>query len=764
MDLNKSIVIKSKFGTKSAGNYILRYTSREDATESLDIHDYITKYTPRYQATEKLISEGADTVEILEEDEKLVRKEGVMFGNRGLSYSDETLMDAARTTQKASDENHVVLLPILSFTHDYLKEKGLVDPDMPMPENPGEYKGKVDQLKLRMAITDMVNKMHMDMGFAKPEWTATIQFDTKHVHAHITSVETGNPKEKRMKEVFKVTGDFKPSMEWYTDDKKTAYQVKVDNDAFTYVRGDEIVAKQRITNKGNPKWYKSKAKTNEKEMVETGVINQKTQKRMRDTLNRSLSKTKDIKPFVKEITDKRRLTKQLTEKSIQHDNVTIKKLQSLQSSLPKNQKLWRANSNAKSMERSHEIANQIIDDIWTKYREGVHLNDFDKSVKEYIDTRQQDEKFDEKTREKFYKEAYSRLRTESLNALYKNVKIMNKEENLKDKTAPLQSIKSLSDDELKNEISAIYHDYSQGQYENAVTYEYRSRSYESRYQNAGYQYDKIDRQISEYDDLYDMNETSEDSKVVRDFYQKELDYHNKVKDKYAYINYGEQSGVKDDRFEEVKGTDLINMLYDYSKGDDRSVPREVASQYYNQTFARKEAINKTLDYLIDTGQYEQYELMRVNRDSIRKEADIAEQIQQELQIPSPKHPENYKPIDERKTIDTIQGRRLLKEEIKEVQSLTKSFKKEYETYDNSYETNKEESKEDLEGEINLTEHYYAKKNGFHNQKLELNRHLMEWKEKEEEEELLRQAMLISDEDYKEKDINYAESEKEVEIY
>lgn len=762
MDLNKSIVIKSKFGTKSAGNYILRYTSREDATESLDIHDYITKYTPRYEATEKLIGEGADTVDILKEDEKLIRKEGVMFGNRGLSYSDETLMDAARTTQKASGENHVVLLPILSFTHDYLKEKGLVDPDMPMPENPGEYKGKVDQLKLRVAITDMVNKMHMDMGFDKPEWTATIQFDTKHVHAHITSVETGKPKEKRMKEVFKVTGDFKPSMEWHTDDKKSAYKVEVDNDFFAYVRDNEVVAKQRTTSKGNPKWYKSKSKTNEKEIVETGVINQKSQKRMRDTLNRSLSKTKDIKPFVKEITDKRQLTKQLTEKSIQHDNVTIKKLQSLQLSLPKNKNMWKASSNAKAMERSHEIANQIIDDTWTKYREGVHLNDFDQSVIEYIDTRQQDEKFDDKTREKYYKEAYSRLRNESLNLLYTNIKKMDKEEP-KNEIAPLQTIKSMSNDELEGEISAIYHGHSQGKYENSISYEYRSRSYENRYQNACYQYDKVDDQISEYDDLYDVNETSEDSKVVREYYQKEFEYHSKVKDKYEYINYGEKSDITNDRFEEVKGTDLINMLYDYNKGDDRSVPREVASQYYNQTLARKEAINKTLDYLIDTGQYEQYELMRVNRDSIRKEADIAEQIQEELQIPSPDYPENYKPIDERKTIDTVQGRRLLKEDIKEVQSLTKAFKKEYETYNNSFEVKTDVSKSNDKDNFNLTESYYGKKNDFHDQKLQLNKYLMEHKEKEEEEELLRQAMLLSDEDYNEKEINYSEKGNEVEL-
>lgn len=42
-----------------------------------------------------------------------------------------------------------------------------------------------------------------------------------------------------------------------------------------------------------------------------------------------------------------------------------------------------------------------------------------------------------------------------------------------------------------------------------------------------------------------------------------------------------------ERFDEVKGTDLVNMLYDYGKGDDRSVPKEIAQKYEEQTRMRK---------------------------------------------------------------------------------------------------------------------------------------------------------------------------------
>lgn len=741
MDLKKSVVIKSKFGTKSAGNYILRYTSREDATESLDIHNYITKYTPRYDATEQLIGQGADEVEILKKDEELTRQEGVMFGNKGLSYADQTLKEAARITQQASDEGHVVLLPIISFNHEYLVEKGLVDKNMPEPENAGDYKGKVDQLKLRMAITDMVDKMHLEMGFDKPEWTATIQFDTKHVHAHITSVETGTPKDKRLKEVYKVDNGYRPLMKWNTKDKKTPYEVTEENEFLIFKRNDEVVARQESTTKGNPRWYKTKTKSEEKEIVETGVINNKVKTKMRDTLNRSLSKTRDIKPFVNEIQLKRQLTKSLTIKSLDYDEVTMKKIQALTMALPDNKKMWRAKSNAKVMQRPHEIANDIIDDMWTRYREGVYIDDFDQSVKDYIDTRQFDEKFDDSKREELYKEAYNRLRTESINALYKNIKEKVKEQDYQEKI-PLRAIQSMSTEELENEISGNYHNQSDGKYTDLAHFEYRNRSYNDRYLNAKYKADNYHENLKEYDNLANENKTSEESKVVREHYQQELNYYRGIEDKYAYIQTKGKAGNKE-RFEEVKGIDLVNMLYDYKKGDDRSVPRDVAMKYYNQTNARKKAINNTLDYLVDTGQYKQYEIMQRHREAIRKEADIAEQIYSELKLPIPDAPKEYKPIEERKTIDTIQGRRLLKEEIKQIETVTKDFKSQYEwNSKRTFEPEKEKKPENSYENIDYIDRYNNKKEEMAKNKRQFKNYLFEQEQKELDEKTLKQAMLF----------------------
>lgn len=93
--------------------------------------------------------------------------------------------------------------------------------------------------------------------------------------------------------------------------------------------------------------------------------------------------------------------------------MTVEKLKTLVAALPDNKKMWRAKSNAKAMQRPHEIANDIIEDIWTKNREAVNLGDFDEAARMYAETRQYDEKFDDKTKNEQIATAYSQLKEES---------------------------------------------------------------------------------------------------------------------------------------------------------------------------------------------------------------------------------------------------------------------------------------------------------------------------------------------------------------
>lgn len=675
MSLKKSVVIVSKFGTKTAGNYILRYTSRDDATESLDIGEYITKYTTRYSATEQLKYKAPSGNEVWAKDEALSRKDGILFGNRGLSYTDDTLREAARATQKASDEGHVAILPIISFDHDYLLENGLVPKDMPKPTTRGEYMGQVDQLKLRQGISDMMDKMHQDMGFTEPEWTGTVQFDTKNVHVHLTTIEKGEPDKKRMKRV-KETFDVEvPDMKWSSDDKVSDYESSVDNRGFVeYRRGDDVVARQTETKNGQPKWYTVKEKTERDVLVERGMLNEKTKDRMRATLERSLKKTRDIKPFVKDITDKRQLTRGLTVKTLAYNDVTVEKMQALQVALPENKKMWRANSRAKAMERPHEIANEIVDDMWTRYSEGTRLNDFDSAVRDYITARDMDENLSDEKKDEFYQNAYQRLRTETINELYRSAgKIKEKERVIE---IPKQSIKAASTDVLKNEIADSF-TRPKTSYDDLIGFEYRQRSYGERHRESAHEAGRYAKNIREYDIQDKQNLTTPESKVVRDHYRSEYNYHRGVADKYAYLRHGEQaSGVSKERFKAVRGVDLVNMLYDYGKDADRSVPKHIAQQYSAQTKEREENMKESMRYLITTGQFKEYELMKDKRDAVHEETMIAMRIESELKLPTPGRVSGAS-LEKRKTIDTVKGRRLLREQLLDIERRTGVVTEEY---------------------------------------------------------------------------------------
>ncbi|PTH39430.1 relaxase MobL [Staphylococcus capitis] len=753
MTLEQSIVIKSQFGSKTSGNYVKEYTSREDATESLEIEKYISKYTPRRNATESLKQNVSDETYVEENDHKYTNKQGVMFGNHGLSYSSKMLEDCARKIQKATDDGHVPIMNVISFTHDYLQEKGIVDAHTKAPGENENYKGKIDQLKLRQGITDMMNRMQRDMGFEQVEWGASIHLDTQHVHVHITTVETGTPKSKRMKKIKEKLTETQPRMRWYSNDKKSDYQTKINDDGFTeYYRNGELVAEQEKTQNGQPKWFKSEYETGHYIDVEKGKISKKVKSSMRDALNRSLSKTKDIKPFVKEVGDKKRLTKALTLDTVYYNDATVEKLKTLVAALPNNKKMWRAKSNAKAMQRPHEIANEIIDDIWTKNKDAVNLGEFDEAARLYAETRQHDEKFDDKIKNEQIATAYSQLKEESINMLYKDIRERIKDED-KNNAIPKYSVKGASTEALKNEIVKSVRDNktetATNHFEKLVQFEYKQRSYDQRYKKAQFEKNYYKQELDRYDLLEKDSKTSKASKVVRNHYKQEYDYNERIVDKYAYLKFGENSGVSKERFKEVKGTDLVNMLYDYGKGDDRSVPKSIAQIYADQTTLRKEAINETLDYLVETNQIEQYEILRQHRDNIRKEADIAEQIKQELSIPIPTT-QGESSIEKRKTIDTIQGRRLLKEEISRLEKSNREFTKSYEIDANQkrYKPKKDNNIKDNSAN-NLAQYNEKVRQDWAIQKLEYNQFFYENKKREEDEMLVSelQTNIKTKDDY-----------------
>lgn len=213
MGLKQSIVVVNEFSTKtktggsrgkSVGDYVLRYMSREDAVERLapvkylDNEAYITKYMARSSAVEALLEDDVDgdstKFNKLNKNLKHEKLGGIAFGKLGkyddfdVSMSDEKVRTVSKEIQRQFDNNKTVLKTVLSFDIDYLKKNNIVPKDLEV-KKPGDYKGLVDQLKLRSAIGNGVE--NMSKGFDDLCWVGTIQLDTKQVHCHLAMVDKG---------------------------------------------------------------------------------------------------------------------------------------------------------------------------------------------------------------------------------------------------------------------------------------------------------------------------------------------------------------------------------------------------------------------------------------------------------------------------------------------------------------------------------------------------------------------------------------------
>lgn len=200
MSLKDSIVIKNRFtyktgsggGTRGAtpGEFVLRYMSRPLATENItptklkEEDTYITKYMAREEASETL-----DNIpEMKMSMRKSQKKGGVAFGYGDVALSNEKLLDVSKDIQNAFENGHTVMETVLSFREEYLKEHGIIDDDFELEEE-GDYRGNIDQLKLRLAIMNGLDRL--GRSYDNLNYVGVIQVDTRHVHCHLAMVDKG---------------------------------------------------------------------------------------------------------------------------------------------------------------------------------------------------------------------------------------------------------------------------------------------------------------------------------------------------------------------------------------------------------------------------------------------------------------------------------------------------------------------------------------------------------------------------------------------
>lgn len=204
MGLKQDIIVVNEFsvplpggkGSRGAtpGDYVTRYMARGQATESLApiqrlrTDDFIMRYMARESAVERAgISRGAAKHAMRQAQ----GDGGVAFGYGSVSLSDEQLRAASKDIQQRFESGKTVLKTVLSFDEEYLRKHRIVDQDFHC-EARGDYRGHIDQMKLRMAIMHGLERMSSGTsGFDDLRYVGVIQVDTEHVHCHLAMVDGG---------------------------------------------------------------------------------------------------------------------------------------------------------------------------------------------------------------------------------------------------------------------------------------------------------------------------------------------------------------------------------------------------------------------------------------------------------------------------------------------------------------------------------------------------------------------------------------------
>lgn len=199
MSLAKGIVIVNEFtinhdgkGSRgsSPGDYVIEYMSREKATETLtpvrltEQEDYIMRYMARGEAVEH----AENKHDVKSEFRNIQKQGGVAFGYGSVSLSDEKLKSASKDIQAQFDKGKTVMKTVLSFDEEYLRENKIVPEDF-VCKNRGDYRGNIDQMKLRMSIMHGLDALSKD--FDDLQYVGVIQVDTKNVHCHLAMVDRG---------------------------------------------------------------------------------------------------------------------------------------------------------------------------------------------------------------------------------------------------------------------------------------------------------------------------------------------------------------------------------------------------------------------------------------------------------------------------------------------------------------------------------------------------------------------------------------------
>lgn len=200
MGLKESIVVRSEYTIKNAskkggsrggtpGNFVLQYMSREDATEIITpVTVDGEPFGDRYRVRREITDTAALEYDLDRGFYKTQKRGGVAFNEHELSLSYRELVLSSKEIQDAFHEGKTVMKTIISFDEEYLRKYGIIPDDFKFYYR-GDFKGNIDQLKLRYAVYSGMERASED--YDDLHYVGTIQVDTGHIHCHLAMVDMG---------------------------------------------------------------------------------------------------------------------------------------------------------------------------------------------------------------------------------------------------------------------------------------------------------------------------------------------------------------------------------------------------------------------------------------------------------------------------------------------------------------------------------------------------------------------------------------------
>lgn len=201
MGLKQDVVIVNEFTVKhgasgsrgkSPGRYVMQYMLRKAASEPLSPVAYrsLEDFQMRYMLRESAAERARSIPEMKHDFSEEQGVSGFGFSRRDISLSDSQAKTVAANIQNSYENGHTVQKIVISFTEEFLKKNGIISPAFSYTGR-GSYRGHIDQLKLRSAIQEGMERMFRTGKYDDPEYMAAIQVDTGHVHCHIACTDMG---------------------------------------------------------------------------------------------------------------------------------------------------------------------------------------------------------------------------------------------------------------------------------------------------------------------------------------------------------------------------------------------------------------------------------------------------------------------------------------------------------------------------------------------------------------------------------------------